>query len=107
MKKLLFASLALLALNAGGAALAADIPVKAPVYRPPPPVFSWTGCYIGVHVGAGWQVSSFTTESSATAASGIGAVGGAQAGCNLQWRQFVIGLEGEFWGSSLHDREFF
>jgi opacity protein-like surface antigen len=36
--------------------------------------------------------------------SGIGAVGGAQAGCNVQWRQFVIGCE--FWGSSLYDRHF-
>src|SRR5260370_3009945 len=31
-----------------GSAMAADMPVKAPIMRaPPPPVFSWTGCYIG------------------------------------------------------------
>jgi outer membrane immunogenic protein len=103
MKKLFIASLALVALNAGSSALAADIPVKAPVYRPAP-VFSWDGCYIGVHVGGGWQVSSYTTDGGAR--SGVGAVGGAQVGCNAQWRQFVIGIEGEYWGSSLHDRSF-
>jgi outer membrane immunogenic protein len=37
----------------------------------------------------------------------VGAVGGAQAGCNLQWRQFVIGVEGEYWASGLQDRFFF
>jgi outer membrane immunogenic protein len=69
-----------------------------------PPVFSWTGCYLGVHVGGGWQVSSYTSDGGIE--SGVGALGGAQAGCNLQWRQFVIGVEGEFWGSTLHDRAF-
>jgi outer membrane immunogenic protein len=55
MKKLLFASIALLALNAGDSALAADMPVKA---RPaPPPVYSWSGCYGGGFVGYGWGES--------------------------------------------------
>jgi len=34
-----------------GAASAADLPVKA--LSPVLPVFSWTGCYVGVHAGAG------------------------------------------------------
>jgi outer membrane immunogenic protein len=84
------------------------------VRPPPPPVFSWTGCYIGVHVGAGWQVSNFTggevvTDTlipSGPTESGIGWLGGGQAGCNVQWQAFVIGLEGEVWGSTLHDRFF-
>jgi outer membrane immunogenic protein len=79
-------------------AMAAAIPVKA---APLPRIFDWTGCYIGVHAGAGWQVSSFTSDDTD---SGAGVLGGGQAGCNYQWKQFVIGLEGEFWGSSLHDR---
>jgi hypothetical protein len=31
-----------------GAAIAADMPVKAPQYAPPPAAFSWTGFYIGI-----------------------------------------------------------
>jgi outer membrane immunogenic protein len=101
-----------LAALAAAPAMAADMPVK---YVPPapPPVFSWSGCYVGVHVGAGWQVSSFVEpqrrmiSTFAVPESGVGWLGGAQAGCNVQWRQFVIGLEGEFWGSTLHDRDFF
>jgi outer membrane immunogenic protein len=100
MKKLAMGLVGLASLLAAPA-MAADIPVK---YVAPPAVFSWTGCYIGVHVGAGWQVSDFV---GGNAESGVGAVDGAQAGCNLQWRQFVIGLEGEFWGSGLNDRSFF
>jgi outer membrane immunogenic protein len=101
MKRLASGIIGLAALIAAPA-VAADLAVKAPFV--PPPVFSWTGCYIGVHLGAGWQTSDYTTQ---VAASGVGAVGGAQAGCNLQVRQFVIGLEGEFWGSTLYDRNFF
>jgi outer membrane immunogenic protein len=41
------------ALNAGGSALAADIPVKARPLPPSPPVYNWTGCYVGVGVGYG------------------------------------------------------
>jgi outer membrane immunogenic protein len=103
MKKFAYGIIGLAALVATPA-MAADIPVKY-VPAAPPPIFSWTGCYIGVHVGAGWHVSDFAGGN--VAASGVGAVGGGQAGCNLQWRQFVIGLEGEFWGSSLYDRDFF
>jgi outer membrane immunogenic protein len=104
VKKLALGIVALTALFAAPA-VAADLSFKAPL--PPPPVFSWSGCYLGVHVGAGWQSSSFTggtTGISVAPASGVGAIGGAQAGCNLQYRQFVIGVEGEFWGSSLSDR---
>src|SRR5262245_42137084 len=53
MKKLFVATIALLALNAGGSALAADLRVKARPLPPPPPVYSWTGCYIGVNGGYG------------------------------------------------------
>src|SRR5262245_28741724 len=53
MKKLFLGSISLLALNAGGSALAADMPVKARP-APPPAVYSWTGCYGGGFVGYGW-----------------------------------------------------
>ena len=36
-------------------ATAADLPRKAPAYTPPPPpVFSWTGFYVGGNAGWGW-----------------------------------------------------
>jgi outer membrane immunogenic protein len=69
------------------------------------PVFSWTGCYVGLHAGAGWQTSSYA-ETSPEMASGVGVLGGMQTGCNYQWERFVVGLEGELWGSSLYDRQF-
>jgi len=34
-------------------AAAADLPRKAPIYTPPP-VYSWTGFYIGANIGGGW-----------------------------------------------------
>ena len=46
-------------------ASAADLPRKAPVTAPiPPPVFSWTGFYVGGHVGALWTraVSGFLSR---------------------------------------------
>jgi outer membrane immunogenic protein len=81
---------------------AAAYPAKA-AFVAPAPVWSWTGCYIGVHAGGGWQTSSY---SSILIASGVGGLGGAQAGCNRQWEQYVIGIEGEFWGATLYDRSY-
>jgi len=102
MKKIALQITALATLFAAPA-MAADmaVPVKA---MPPAPAFTWTGCYVGVHAGAGWETSSYTSEGGML--SGVGALGGAQAGCNYQWNIFVIGLEGEFWGSGLYDRQF-
>lgn len=104
MKKLVFGLVGLTALLAAPA-MAADLAAR-PVVKAvaPAPVFSWTGCYLGVHAGAGRQSSDQISDAPY---GGIGALGGAQAGCNLQWRQFVIGVEGEYWASGLRDREFF
>ena len=38
------------------AAHSADLAVKAP----PPPVFSWTGFYIGANIGGGWANNNWT-----------------------------------------------
>ena len=43
------------------ASSAADMAAKAP-YAAPAPIWSWTGFYIGGHVGAGWG----TTERPST-----------------------------------------
>jgi outer membrane immunogenic protein len=45
-----------------GPALAADLPVKAPV-MPLGPVFNWTGFYLGGEVGAKWADTTWTTTS--------------------------------------------
>jgi len=49
MNKLLLGSLVALTMG-GSAAIAADMPLKAP---PPVAVFSWTGCYVGIEGGGG------------------------------------------------------
>ena len=56
MKKLLLVSTALTVLF-GGSAVAADL--RRPAYTPPPPpVFSWTGFYIGGNIGGAWARGS-------------------------------------------------
>jgi outer membrane immunogenic protein len=48
-----FASMCIL----GGQAFAADLPVKAPMKAPAavPFAYSWTGFYVGGHLGWGWE----------------------------------------------------
>ncbi len=105
MKKLLFATAALMALSFGGSAVqAADMPVKAVA---PIPVYSWTGCYVGVQVGYKWGYSKQTSDG---IFGGVffpllvgvnltdnyhvnGAVGGGEAGCQYQWGNWVWGIE--------------
>ena len=55
MRKFLLAGTAVAVVMAAGSAGAADL--SRPVYKaapPPIPVFSWTGWYVGVHVGGAW-----------------------------------------------------
>ena len=55
MKTPLLAGVAAGAVLAGCTANAADLNFyKAPPAAAPLPVLSWTGCYIGAHIGAGW-----------------------------------------------------
>ena len=88
-------------------AIAADL--RAPVYKAPPlltpvPVFSWTGFYIGGHIGYGW--SRFSADGDARTAKGF--LGGAQAGFNYQIGQFVLGVEGEYsWANVKVDETLF
>jgi outer membrane immunogenic protein len=92
--------------------LAADLPSRAPppVYLPPPPIFTWTGIYIGGQIGYGWGTdngSLFAIDSAGNSASGAfstnpqGVIGGAHVGYNLQINQWVLGLEGSVDGTSL------
>jgi outer membrane immunogenic protein len=109
IRKLLVSAAALAAMTGG--ALAADLPnTKGPPMfaPPPPPVFSWTGVYIGGQVGYKWGQTSWSaiTEPGGAFIAGEptysdqGVVGGGHIGYNYQISQFVIGLEGDVDGSS-------
>jgi outer membrane immunogenic protein len=88
-----------------GAALAANLPLKAP---PAPAVipFSWTGCYVGLNAGgAATSIdhslavppveTGFGTLGSSGRESSF--IGGGQLGCNWQFDpKWVLGLEGDF-----------
>lgn len=66
MRKAIFAALALAL--ADGSAGAADLPSQKapPPYIPPPPVFSWTGLYVGANIGGGWLDRDSVHAASAT-----------------------------------------
>jgi outer membrane immunogenic protein len=100
MKKVLLTGVALAAL-ACGPALAADKPVRRgmPVKGPQPvPVmagYSWSGFYIGGHVGGGWSDKCFadTAQGGDGCHEGDGWLGGGQVGYNWQTGNIVFGVE--------------
>ncbi|MGH6837858.1 MAG: outer membrane protein [Methylocella sp.] len=80
------------------------------MYLPPPPIFTWTGIYIGGQVGYAWgsganNFSGFLPDGTfiSTSAGGTpsGVIGGANVGFNYQINQWVLGLEGTVDGTSL------
>src|ERR1043165_6809720 len=115
MKRTAAATVGLLALLAGPA-IAADLPMKAPVAAAvAAPAWNWTGFYIGAHGGGTWGRAEITHSAipalageafpedaaAVTAASSPllnpnGYVAGGHAGFNYQTRSFVWGIEGDF-----------
>jgi len=93
MKKLLLSTSCLVLSSA--AVLAADLPMLAKAPIAAAPVFSWTGCYLGVHAGGG------ATSNTEGAQNGKGALAGGQAGCNYQDGNWVLGVEGEGYWSDI------
>jgi outer membrane immunogenic protein len=114
MKKFLLLSSAIVA---AGPALAADLPAKAPPMAAPVP-YTWTGCHVGGHIGAGWDhttysdpgtlappffggppvlTQNFAGPGQAFSADGQAAfLGGVQAGCDYQFAShWVIGIGGD------------
>ena len=106
MKMRLLCGAAVVALMAGGSASAADLgmPLKGP---PPPPVFSWTGCYAGTNSGLGaghnqWSdtvpdgnIDGNPTTARTAHTDTSGAVAGGQVGCDLQFNgNWVVGVAG-------------
>jgi outer membrane immunogenic protein len=93
-----------------GGALAADMPVKAPVYSTPV-AYNWTGFYAGGNIGGAWGTSKYSflpsgawlpeniAPLSADGAANLnmsGVSGGVQAGYNWQVNSFVFGAEADF-----------
>jgi outer membrane immunogenic protein len=92
-------------------AAAADLPRKAPIYTPPP-VYSWTGFYIGANIGGGWGGRSVGYTPNDPEADALfrfggapprasftssGVVGGIQAGYNWQFSsRWLVGFETDF-----------
>ncbi|HEX3506381.1 MAG TPA: outer membrane beta-barrel protein [Xanthobacteraceae bacterium] len=99
MKKLLLRGFGLVAAFAGVAS-AADLPAAPP----PLPVWTWTGGYVGGHLGAMWGSSKFTDPLGPSifgdTVSTPGFLGGFQAGYNWQAPQtrFVLGIEADLSG---------
>jgi outer membrane immunogenic protein len=103
----------------GTPAFAADMAVKAPP-PPPAPVYSWTGFYAGLNVGASFGSAStdvnyvapalpFGTTGCGPAGNTLclngshtvdmnGAIGGVQAGYNWQNGNYLLGVEADFQG---------
>jgi len=96
-------SLSLSSLALVATADAADLRIKAPAYRAPPPIalYDWTGFYIGGHVGYAWTDKNWRLASGVDLVSytAEGVIGGVQGGYNWQTGSWVIGVEAQAsWG---------
>jgi outer membrane immunogenic protein len=101
-----FAVMAAASMNS---AFAADLPARTAAYAPLPAIAGWQGFYVGGSVGGTW-LNSHTDDSLANPwgwnygtplgndshASKFGALGGVQAGFNMQSRNLVYGVEADF-----------
>lgn len=80
--------------SACNAALAADLPSRrAPPVFVPPPVFVWTGFYLGAY--AGGHFGGTNNIGGVVDLKKSGFVAGGLAGFNWQFNQIVLGGEGE------------
>jgi outer membrane immunogenic protein len=85
---------------------AADLPVKAPIYKSPVAIpYSWTGFYVGGELGGAWGhevgstvfTTAFSTAGSQTPADIDGFLGGLEVGYNYQLNPFwVIGVNADW-----------
>jgi outer membrane immunogenic protein len=82
------------------AASAADM--TRPVYKAPPPaapVWSWTGLYIGGHLGGSWadETAFYPALAVSNGLDPSGFIGGGQIGYNWQFHpNWLVGIEGDF-----------
>ncbi len=97
MTRLLAAALA--ASTIAGGAFAADLPSRkapAPMVYAPPPVFTWTGLYVGVNGGGWFDNSSMTYGFASGNLGGGGGLVGGTVGYNMQVGNGVVaGVEAD------------
>lgn len=98
MKKIAVLGAAFLGLALSAPAKAADVPVKAPVYKAAPaPAFNWTGFYFGGHIGYGEAEDPI-------GATIDGMIGGVQVGYNWHFsRNWVFGIEADIAGTDMNN----
>jgi outer membrane immunogenic protein len=93
-------------------AQAADLPpARRPAAVAPvpyaPPVYNWSGFYVGGNLGAGFADSSWTDPFTGAhnTFNKTGFIGGGQVGANWQINALVLGIEGDFdWTSTVTGR---
>jgi outer membrane immunogenic protein len=116
MKKAIVVHAAALASALATPVIAADLPMKTEM--PVAPLFTWTGCYVGAHVGGGRGSKAMTdpvqlvqdqliapgTTAGVTTVttSPTGAVIGGEIGCDYQFTSnLVVGIEGTASGTTM------
>ena len=80
-------------------ALAADLPVKAPVQLPAAAPYNWGGFYLGIAGGGGWANSLHMNAVNGIHSGEVGISGGLFGGTygyNFQLDSWVLGFEGDF-----------
>lgn len=99
MLKALLGATALALTAIASPAHGADMRYPAQPYAAPPvALYNWTGAYVGLNAGYQWgDVRNLPV-------SPDGFMGGAQAGYNWQFNQWVVGGEIDFQGSTADDR---
>ncbi len=101
MKRVFVVLAAIAAFGFVDAAFAADMPVKAPVYKAPVAApYDWTGLYAGINGGYGWDRLNWTNTAGDTSGdfNGRGWLFGGTLGANWQMpgTAFVLGVEGDW-----------
>jgi outer membrane immunogenic protein len=107
MRKILLSAVASGALFSG-AVVAADIPVKGPVYKAVP-YYNWTGWYGGINAGYGWdpnyQVNSPGEATMFLPLEPRGGFFGVQLGYNWHYApRWLAGIEADFQFADIEDR---
>jgi outer membrane immunogenic protein len=105
MKRFLLSAIS--SMIAMGGALAADLPpapLQPAAYIPmPPPIYNWSGIYLGINGGWGWGNGKWTIAPNTAFPLGVssnlndnGGVVGGTLGANFQTGAFVFGVEGDW-----------